>query len=109
MLTLKFDNSLNYQIISRQMARCKFSCFYSINFISMIPVYVNNNLVLVPQTASVLEACEAVGVTVPRFCYHSQLPIAGNCRMCLARRNRQNHKHHALPVTKYRFYRYSIS
>jgi NADH dehydrogenase (ubiquinone) Fe-S protein 1 len=29
------------------------------------------------------QACEAAGVDVPRFCYHSRLSIAGNCRMCL--------------------------
>jgi NADH-quinone oxidoreductase chain G len=68
----------------------------------MIPVYVNNNLVLVPQTASVLEACETVGVTVPRFCYHSQLPIAGNCRMCLVEveKSPKPQASCAMPVTK---------
>jgi len=68
----------------------------------MIPVYVNNNLVLVPQTASVLEACETVGVTVPRFCYHSQLPIAGNCRMCLVEveKSPKPVASCAMPVTK---------
>ncbi|MCX7900386.1 MAG: NADH-quinone oxidoreductase subunit NuoG, partial [Methylocystis sp.] len=30
-----------------------------------------------------LQACEAAGVTVPHYCYHPKLPIAGNCRMCL--------------------------
>ncbi|MBM3598327.1 MAG: NADH-quinone oxidoreductase subunit G [Alphaproteobacteria bacterium] len=37
----------------------------------------------VPPGATVLQACEAVGVEVPRFCYHEKLSIAGNCRMCL--------------------------
>ena len=37
----------------------------------------------VPNGASVLQACEAVGVEVPRFCYHERLSVAGNCRMCL--------------------------
>jgi len=68
----------------------------------MIPVYVNNNFVLVPQTASVLEACESLGVTVPRFCYHSQLPIAGNCRMCLVEveKSPKPVASCAMPVTK---------
>jgi NADH dehydrogenase (ubiquinone) Fe-S protein 1 len=68
----------------------------------MIPVYVNNNFVLVSQTASVLEACETVGVTVPRFCYHSQLPIAGNCRMCLVEveKSPKPVASCAMPVTK---------
>ncbi len=37
----------------------------------------------VPNGASVLQACEAVGVEIPRFCYHERLSVAGNCRMCL--------------------------
>jgi NADH-quinone oxidoreductase subunit G len=36
---------------------------------------------LVPTT--MLQACEAAGVRVPHYCYHAQLPVAGNCRMCL--------------------------
>ena len=37
----------------------------------------------VPKGATVLQACEAAGKEVPRFCYHDRLSIAGNCRMCL--------------------------
>jgi NADH-quinone oxidoreductase subunit G len=44
---------------------------------------VNGIDVEVPPGATVLQACEAVGVEVPRFCYHERLSIAGNCRMCL--------------------------
>lgn len=32
---------------------------------------------------TVLQACEKVGVQIPRFCYHERLSVAGNCRMCL--------------------------
>ena len=39
--------------------------------------------VAVPQGATVLQACEAAGKEIPRFCYHERLSIAGNCRMCL--------------------------
>ena len=35
----------------------------------------------VPQGATVLQACEAAGKEIPRFCYHERLSIAGNCRM----------------------------
>ena len=44
---------------------------------------VNGVEVEVPAGATVLQACEAVGVEIPRFCYHERLSIAGNCRMCL--------------------------
>ena len=37
----------------------------------------------VPTGATVLQACEAAGREIPRFCYHERLSIAGNCRMCL--------------------------
>ncbi|MGB9153774.1 MAG: NADH-quinone oxidoreductase subunit NuoG [Alphaproteobacteria bacterium] len=32
---------------------------------------------------SVLQACEQLGVEVPRFCYHDKLSVPANCRMCL--------------------------
>jgi NADH-quinone oxidoreductase subunit G len=37
----------------------------------------------VPAGATVLQAAEAAGIEIPRFCYHDRLSIAGNCRMCL--------------------------
>ena len=37
----------------------------------------------VPAGSNVLQACEAAGLEVPRFCYHDRLSVAGNCRMCL--------------------------
>jgi NADH-quinone oxidoreductase subunit G len=39
-------------------------------------------LEVVPGT-SVLQACEQLGVEVPRFCYHDKLSVPANCRMCL--------------------------
>jgi NADH-quinone oxidoreductase subunit G len=37
----------------------------------------------VPAGTTVIQACEKIGVEIPRFCYHERLSIAGNCRMCL--------------------------
>ncbi|HZX71530.1 MAG TPA: NADH-quinone oxidoreductase subunit NuoG [Rhodanobacter sp.] len=31
----------------------------------------------------IIEAADAVGVVIPRFCYHRKLAIAANCRMCM--------------------------
>jgi len=31
----------------------------------------------------VIEATDAIGAYIPRFCYHEKLSIAANCRMCL--------------------------
>ncbi|WP_417624394.1 NADH-quinone oxidoreductase subunit NuoG [Paremcibacter congregatus] len=33
--------------------------------------------------STVLQACEAAGIEIPRFCFHERLSISGNCRMCL--------------------------
>ena len=32
---------------------------------------------------SVLQACEQIGIEIPRFCYHERLSVPANCRMCL--------------------------
>lgn len=37
----------------------------------------------VEEGMSVLQACEVVGMEVPRFCYHDRLTVPANCRMCL--------------------------
>lgn len=37
---------------------------------------------------SLLEACQYIGTKIPRFCYHENLSIAGNCRMCLVKINK---------------------
>ncbi|MCX8998923.1 NADH-quinone oxidoreductase subunit NuoG [Rhizobiaceae bacterium BDR2-2] len=37
----------------------------------------------VPDHFTLLQAAEAAGAEVPRFCFHERLSIAGNCRMCL--------------------------
>jgi NADH-quinone oxidoreductase subunit G len=37
---------------------------------------------------TVLQACESIGIEIPRFCYHERLSISGNCRMCLVEMER---------------------
>jgi NADH-quinone oxidoreductase subunit G len=49
----------------------------------MLKLKVNNIEIEVEEGMTVLQACEKVGVEIPRFCYHEKLSIAGNCRMCL--------------------------
>ena len=49
----------------------------------MIEIKINNVNFLVKKNISILEACKYVGITIPRFCYHETLSVAGNCRMCL--------------------------
>ncbi|MBO6043383.1 MAG: NADH-quinone oxidoreductase subunit G [Acetobacter sp.] len=49
----------------------------------MVRVIVDGTTIEVPSGSSVLQACEAAGKEIPRFCYHERLSVAGNCRMCL--------------------------
>src|SRR3954464_1275688 len=44
---------------------------------------INGTEVTVDAGTTVLQACESLGIEIPRFCYHDRLQIAGNCRMCL--------------------------
>ncbi|KAK0499140.1 Ndufs1, NADH-ubiquinone oxidoreductase 75kD subunit (775) [Armillaria luteobubalina] len=48
-----------------------------------ITLTVDGKEVTVPQGSALIQACEAAGAAIPRFCYHDRLAIAGNCRMCL--------------------------
>ena len=49
----------------------------------MLKLKINNKEIEIEEGLTVLQACEAAGVEIPRFCYHEKLSIAGNCRMCL--------------------------
>ena len=35
------------------------------------------------QNTPLIEYCETLGVNIPHYCYHKNLSISGNCRMCL--------------------------
>lgn len=49
----------------------------------MAKIIVDGVEVDVPAEYTLLQAAEAAGAEIPRFCYHERLSIAGNCRMCL--------------------------
>ena len=49
----------------------------------MAKIKVDGNEIEVPAEFTLLQACEAAGAEIPRFCFHERLSIAGNCRMCL--------------------------
>ncbi len=46
-------------------------------------IKVNDREIEVDPNLTLLQACEAAGEEIPRFCYHERLSVAGNCRMCL--------------------------
>jgi NADH-quinone oxidoreductase subunit G len=49
----------------------------------MTKLIVDDTEIDVPPEYTLLQACEAAGAEIPRFCFHERLSIAGNCRMCL--------------------------
>ena len=49
----------------------------------MTKLIVDGKEIDVTAEYTLLQACEAAGAEIPRFCYHERLSIAGNCRMCL--------------------------
>jgi NADH-quinone oxidoreductase subunit G len=49
----------------------------------MTKLIVDGREIDAPPELTLLQACEAAGAEIPRFCYHARLSIAGNCRMCL--------------------------
>ena len=49
----------------------------------MTKIIVDGIEVDVPAEYTLLQAAEAAGAEIPRFCFHERLSIAGNCRMCL--------------------------
>ncbi|KAJ8282161.1 hypothetical protein COCON_G00046800 [Conger conger] len=72
------------------VARCK-TCLAATNNVrttataasNLVEVFVDGKPVMVEPGTTVLQACERMGVQIPRFCYHERLSVAGNCRMCL--------------------------
>lgn len=49
----------------------------------MANIEINGKPLQVTDGAMVIEAADSAGITIPRFCYHSKLSVAANCRMCL--------------------------
>ena len=49
----------------------------------MAKIIIDGTEVDVPPEFTLLQAAEAAGAEIPRFCFHERLSIAGNCRMCL--------------------------
>lgn len=48
-----------------------------------ITIEVDGNQLPAKPGQMLIEVTDAAGITVPRFCYHKNLSISANCRMCL--------------------------
>ena len=51
--------------------------------IEMVNIEIDGQAMEVPKNSMIIEATDKAGISIPRFCYHSKLSIAANCRMCL--------------------------
>ena len=45
--------------------------------------YINNIKFNHIPESSIISYCESINIDIPHYCYHPNLSIAGNCRMCL--------------------------
>jgi len=50
-----------------------------------ITITVDGRQILAPAGTLLIEACKAVGIEVPSFCYYPGLSLQAACRMCLVR------------------------
>ncbi|BFZ60994.1 ndufs1 NADH-ubiquinone oxidoreductase subunit [Saitoella coloradoensis] len=53
-----------------------------------VELTIDGKKVSIEQGSALIQACEKAGVSIPRYCYHEKLQIAGNCRMCLVEMER---------------------
>ncbi len=49
----------------------------------LVSIEIDGKPTAIRKGAMIIEAADAIGVIIPRFCYHRKLPIAANCRMCM--------------------------
>jgi NADH-quinone oxidoreductase subunit G len=49
----------------------------------LVSIEIDGVPVQIAKGSMIIQAADAVGIAIPRFCYHRKLPIAANCRMCL--------------------------
>ncbi|TLS23208.1 uncharacterized protein PpBr36_06281 [Pyricularia pennisetigena] len=67
---------------SSQLVSSSFNCDDSC-LVYYANILTDGKKVSIEAGSALIQACEKAGATVPRYCYHEKLMIAGNCRMCL--------------------------
>ena len=48
-----------------------------------VKITIDGKEVVTTKGKTVIQAADEIGVSIPRYCYHPKLSIAGNCRMCM--------------------------
>ena len=49
----------------------------------MINITIDNIPIQVEENTSILDAAKKIGIEIPTLCYHDDLCVAGNCRVCV--------------------------
>jgi NADH-quinone oxidoreductase subunit G len=49
----------------------------------MLNIEIDGKTLEVEHGTTIIDAADAAGIPIPRFCYHKKLSVAANCRMCL--------------------------
>jgi len=49
----------------------------------MVNLTINNIPVSVQEGTTILEAARQLNIRIPTLCYHEDLCVAGNCRVCV--------------------------
>lgn len=53
-------------------------------YLSLVPkITVDGKEINAPDGVNVIEAAKLAGSSVPHYCYHRKLSVAGNCRICM--------------------------
>ncbi|HEU0278178.1 MAG TPA: NADH-quinone oxidoreductase subunit NuoG [Rhodanobacteraceae bacterium] len=51
--------------------------------VPMVEFEIDGHPVRAPKGSMIIQAADAAGIPIPRFCYHKKLPIAAVCRQCM--------------------------
>lgn len=50
--------------------------------VELVTITIDGRELRVPKGTNLIEAAARVGIEIPHYCYHPNLSVAGNCRMC---------------------------
>ncbi len=48
-----------------------------------VTLFINDVRTTVPASSTIMQAADAVGINIPRLCYHPDLSVLGACRVCI--------------------------
>ena len=48
----------------------------------MPKITIDGKTIEMPKGSTILQAAQALGIYIPRYCYHPSLSVSGTCRMC---------------------------